>query len=185
MIHSSKDTARDKTKPTDFRKPFPWCVGRLISANRPPFIDHLSFISLTCPRVQSSKLLICDEKLVKQQLGTTWSHPSQRFFRNMRPSHTANPVDRPGRPRCRASVGAEPRCPGRRRARRNEQVRSGPIPKDSMYSIYAYIGVVWGVNVGIYSIHGVSGIESNEDHKTDILPKALTTRVCPGPSGRV
>ena len=24
--------------------------------------------------------------------------------------------------------------------------------------IYAYIGVVWGVNVGIYGIHGVSGI---------------------------
>ena len=26
-----------------------------------------------------------------------------------------------------------------------------------MYAIYAYIGVVWGVNVGIYGIHGVSG----------------------------
>ena len=25
-----------------------------------------------------------------------------------------------------------------------------------MYAIYAYIGVVWGVNVGIYGIHGVS-----------------------------
>ena len=24
-------------------------------------------------------------------------------------------------------------------------------------AIYAYIGVVWGVNVGIYAIHGVSG----------------------------
>ena len=23
---------------------------------------------------------------------------------------------------------------------------------------YAYIGVVWGVNVGMYGIHGVSGI---------------------------
>ena len=30
-----------------------------------------------------------------------------------------------------------------------------------MYAIYAYIGVVWGVNVGIYSIHGVSGIEQD------------------------
>ena len=27
----------------------------------------------------------------------------------------------------------------------------------SMYAIYAYIGVVLGVNVGIYGIHGVSG----------------------------
>ena len=26
-----------------------------------------------------------------------------------------------------------------------------------MYGIYAYIGVVLGVNVGIYGIHGVSG----------------------------
>ena len=32
------------------------------------------------------------------------------------------------------------------------------MPKRSMYVIYAYIGVVWGVNVGIYSIHGVSGM---------------------------
>ena len=32
------------------------------------------------------------------------------------------------------------------------------IPRRSMYAIYAYIGVVWGVNVGIYSIHGVYGI---------------------------
>ena len=28
-----------------------------------------------------------------------------------------------------------------------------------MYAIYAYIGVVLGVNVGIYGIHGVSGID--------------------------
>ena len=28
---------------------------------------------------------------------------------------------------------------------------------DSMYAIYGYIGVVWGVNVGIYGIHGVYG----------------------------
>ena len=27
-----------------------------------------------------------------------------------------------------------------------------------MYAIYAYIGVVWGANVGIYGIHGASGI---------------------------
>ena len=26
-----------------------------------------------------------------------------------------------------------------------------------MYAIYAYIGVVWGANVGIYGIHGVYG----------------------------
>ena len=26
-----------------------------------------------------------------------------------------------------------------------------------MYGIYAYIGVVWGVNVGIYGIHGAIG----------------------------
>ena len=26
-----------------------------------------------------------------------------------------------------------------------------------MYAIYAYIRVVWGVSVGIYFIHGVSG----------------------------
>ena len=34
------------------------------------------------------------------------------------------------------------------------------IPKHSMYAIYAYIGVVLGVNVGIYGIHGVSGISN-------------------------
>ena len=32
------------------------------------------------------------------------------------------------------------------------------IPKHSMDAIYANIGVVWGVNVAIYGIHGVSGI---------------------------
>ena len=26
-----------------------------------------------------------------------------------------------------------------------------------MYAIYAYFGVVWGVNLGIYGIHGVFG----------------------------
>ena len=26
-----------------------------------------------------------------------------------------------------------------------------------MYAIFTYIGVVWGVNVGIYGIHGVFG----------------------------
>ena len=33
------------------------------------------------------------------------------------------------------------------------------FPTHSMYAIYiyAYIGVVWGVNVGIYGIHGVYG----------------------------
>ena len=29
----------------------------------------------------------------------------------------------------------------------------------SMYGIYAYIVVVWGVNVGIYGIHGASGLD--------------------------
>ena len=30
-------------------------------------------------------------------------------------------------------------------------------PRHSMYGIFTYIGVVWGVNVGIYGIHGVPG----------------------------
>ena len=34
-----------------------------------------------------------------------------------------------------------------------------------MYIIYAYIGVVWGVNVGIYGIHGVSGNYSSHPRK--------------------
>ena len=34
-------------------------------------------------------------------------------------------------------------------------------PRHSMYAIYAYIGVVWGVNVGIYGIYGVSGNPQN------------------------
>ena len=32
------------------------------------------------------------------------------------------------------------------------------MPSHSMYAIYAYIGVVLGVNVGIYGIHGVFGM---------------------------
>ena len=32
------------------------------------------------------------------------------------------------------------------------------IPRHSIYAMYAYIRVVWEVNVGIYSIHGVYGI---------------------------
>ena len=28
-----------------------------------------------------------------------------------------------------------------------------------MYGVYAYIGVVWGVNVGIHGIHGAFGID--------------------------
>ena len=32
------------------------------------------------------------------------------------------------------------------------------LPRRSMYAIYAYIGVVLGVNVGIYGIHRVSGL---------------------------
>ena len=30
-------------------------------------------------------------------------------------------------------------------------------PRHSMFGIFTYIGVVLGVNVGIYGIHGVSG----------------------------
>ena len=30
-----------------------------------------------------------------------------------------------------------------------------------MYAIYAYIGVVWGVNVGIYGIHGVGTLTTS------------------------
>ena len=34
-------------------------------------------------------------------------------------------------------------------------------PRHSMYGIFTYIGVVWGVNVGIYGIlHGVFGVGS-------------------------
>ena len=40
---------------------------------------------------------------------------------------------------------------------RTEGVNLSIIPRYSMYGIYTYIGVVLGVNVGIYAIHGVSG----------------------------
>ena len=33
-----------------------------------------------------------------------------------------------------------------------------PIPRCSMYGIFTYIWVIFGVNVGKYSIHGASGI---------------------------
>ena len=37
-----------------------------------------------------------------------------------------------------------------------------------MYGIFTYIGVVWGVNVGIYGIHGVSGNrDSREGGRTE------------------
>ena len=39
-----------------------------------------------------------------------------------------------------------------------ENTRCKTIPRDSTYAIYAYIGVVLGINVGKYGIHGVSGI---------------------------
>ena len=32
-----------------------------------------------------------------------------------------------------------------------------PFPRSSTYGIFTYIWVVFGVNVGKYSIHGVSG----------------------------
>ena len=43
------------------------------------------------------------------------------------------------------------------RKRSKECEDPGQIPRHSMCAIYAYIGVVSGVNVGIYGIHGVSG----------------------------
>ena len=46
------------------------------------------------------------------------------------------------------------RCSGRRRF--DDLILS--IPRHSKYGIFTYIGVVWGVNVGIYDRHGVSGI---------------------------
>ena len=38
-----------------------------------------------------------------------------------------------------------------------------------MYAIYAYIGVVLGVNVGIYVIYGVSGLHSDSRTEVDIM----------------
>ena len=45
-----------------------------------------------------------------------------------------------------------------------------------MYAIYAYIRVAWGVNVGIYGIHGESGF------KLQMCRQAWTLRPsgCPG-----
>ena len=43
---------------------------------------------------------------------------------------------------------------GRGMAQKMKTLEAGSYPKHSMYCIYTYIGVVWGVNVGI---HGVSG----------------------------
>ena len=37
-------------------------------------------------------------------------------------------------------------------------------PRHSMYGIFIYIGVVLGVNVGIYGIHGVFGIVHSESY---------------------
>ena len=41
----------------------------------------------------------------------------------------------------------------------DQQSYGSPMPRRSIYAIYAYIGVVWGVNVGIYCIHGAYGME--------------------------
>ena len=41
-------------------------------------------------------------------------------------------------------------------------------PRRSVYGIFTYIGVVLGVNVGIYGIHGVSGFQS--DHVPMSVP---------------
>ena len=37
------------------------------------------------------------------------------------------------------------------------------IPTRSMYAIFAYIGVVWGANVGKNGIPGASGIDTIAD----------------------
>ena len=55
------------------------------------------------------------------------------------------------------SQGCKWVCPGAEGKTHNMQ-NPCPYPKHSMYAIYAYIGVVWGVIVCIYGIHGVSGI---------------------------
>ena len=46
--------------------------------------------------------------------------------------------------------------------RETKQRIDNPSPRHSMYGMYAYIGVVWGVNVGIYGIHGASGSWSDQ-----------------------
>ena len=46
----------------------------------------------------------------------------------------------------------------KKHTKRNMDKNNGKLnPRHSMSVIYAYIGVVLGVNVGIYGIHGVSG----------------------------
>ena len=50
-----------------------------------------------------------------------------------------------------------------------------------MYGTYAYIGVVLGVNVGIYGIHGVSGIGPLLPHSTIVLPKDILVAGAFGP----
>ena len=40
-------------------------------------------------------------------------------------------------------------------------------------AIYAYIGVVWGVNVGIYSIHGVYGLGCQPRFQSTKIPSAF------------
>ena len=40
---------------------------------------------------------------------------------------------------------------------KNEQTRKTNKPIGSMYGIFTYIWVIYGVNVGKYSIHGASG----------------------------
>ena len=51
-------------------------------------------------------------------------------------------------------------------------------PKHSMCAIFVYIGVVWGVNVCIYSIHGVSGYS-----QLDSQVRSIWTPLCTGATG--
>ena len=57
-------------------------------------------------------------------------------------------------------------------------------PRDSMYGIFTYIGVVWGVNVGIYGIHGVSGYRTTyPDQLNTLTPSPRqpeSTQINPG-----
>ena len=50
-----------------------------------------------------------------------------------------------------------------------------------MYAIYAYIGVVWGANVGIYGIHGASGLETQKSSLRD--SQEVTSTDDPGADG--
>ena len=55
------------------------------------------------------------------------------------------------------------------------------MPRHSMYAIYAYIGVVWGVNVGIWQSPLVAsgmnhGVPTSLPHPPDAPPRTLRAR---------